>query len=404
MSGVRVQVKSYYTMAMALAVMEHNYDEDEGEPSLELELYNGATLSSSSSWSTIPSSPPLEDKALLDETALCDSDDDEHDTPMSVDASCPVFEGSLLCGNYYPPEEAPPSLRIPQHQHDWLGLQDQEKVAPLPLFFATRFRTIDAERFAQPPSNRAPAPAESDWYDMFAWLTTVGSSSCDPSSTVPISLPWNGHLSLGPEFPAKRPRTKRKRRHMPTAFQTQSRHAFSPIHINVNAPTRPQHPQTIRPLPIVPVNRPGQEDWEMVFLSVCSLTLASTFTVAFFLFFSFQHAFISIYSFPISPFLLAPFSLLTLMHRTTTKAPLAVTRANTLPVVPRRQRLPCPFPRGSRLEKQTNTLPSTSPREEEWTWIPLPSGLQGLTDPLSRNCRRSGMRHLPSERNFSSSN
>lgn len=250
------------TMAMA------EYAEVGAEPSLELELYNVTTLSSSSSWSTIPSSPPLEDKALLDETALYDSDDDEHDT--AVAPSCPVFEGSLLCGSYYSQEDAAASsLRLPQH--DWLELEE-EKVAPLPIFFATRFRTIDAERVAQATTVTSASPTEPDWYDMFAWLSTVGSSSCGPPTASPLELPWSGHLNLGPEFPAKLPRTKRKRRHMLTSFQQSQahphHHAFAPIHSNT--PTRPQHAQVIRPLPIVPVNRPGQEDWEMVFLSVCS--------------------------------------------------------------------------------------------------------------------------------------
>jgi hypothetical protein len=223
--------------------------------------------SSSSSCSTAPSSPPLEDNeqehertvTKINNDTLCDED---HLSTLSV------LEGLLLCGGNYGLEETAQSVHL-------LPLNDgeaREMVPPLPLFFATRFRTVDAERSAQPTVKRrqqqqqqvafsAPAdPCYSDWYDMFAWLTMGASTEHDTKS-----LSWNGHLSLGPDQPSRR-----RRRRIMAALMSRKQPSSSLDQENVN----PQLQRMIRPLPIIPVNQPGHEDWEMIFLSVCQRTPA----------------------------------------------------------------------------------------------------------------------------------
>jgi hypothetical protein len=209
--------------------------------------------SSSSSWSTIPSSPPLEDN--------------EHESALAND-TLSVLEGLLLCGGNYGLEETAPSVHLlPQED-----CEAREMVAPLPLFFATRFRTLDAERSARPPARMRRQPEQqvafstpsdpcysSDWYDMFAWLTAGESNA--PSHEIK-RLPWNGHLSLGPDQPSRR--IRRKRQHNVAAIMSRKQQPLLDQE-NVN----PHIPRTLRPLPIIPVNQPGHEDWEMIFLSVC---------------------------------------------------------------------------------------------------------------------------------------
>lgn len=218
--------------------------------------------SSSSSSSPVPSSPPLEDNEH--ESALINSSSDED--PLST---LSVLEGLLLCGGNYGLEEILPSVHL-------LPLEDgeaREMVAPLPLFFATRFRTLDAERSAQRAvrsrqqqqqqqqvavSTPADPCYSSDWYDVFAWLTIGASTAPDTKR-----LPWNGHLTLGPDQPARRIRRKRQRNM--AAIMSRKQPSFPSQQENVN----PQIPRMLRTLPIIPVNQPGHEDWEMIFLSVC---------------------------------------------------------------------------------------------------------------------------------------
>jgi len=379
--------------------VEIQEDEDElGSLSVE--------ISSSSSWSTVPSaSPPLECQSQQPQSKEGTDQEKEHEndgesgpaTPLDFDtvsqcgctssssaATKPIVHdlpypscstgmtldrGSdhlpwdqdddyddsplLLCGNYvdYDSEESVAKRDgILAEYSSNLNCNggDQEKVPPLPLFFATRFRTMDAERWAK--SNPKDSPTTSlqlaaspaspygtdtscatattvDLYDMFNWLT-AGSTSASPafpakSLTAATTMnraanslqAWNGHLSLGPEQPSdawKARRIKRRRRKHgllppPPIFHTTTTYTssaeaeeaefmatcFHPIPFHTTAttshtpqlqlssaatnetiPLHLQHRQLarrnlIRPLPIVPVNRPGQEDWEMVFVSVC---------------------------------------------------------------------------------------------------------------------------------------
>ena len=303
---------------------------------LELELYTDGEISSSSSWSTVPGSSPVtlgedtsDGKAVSDEaTPLlleANESDDNDDVSSSRNAageshheegcssaimpvlapeSCPVF-GGLFCGSY-DLDEVESVRRLSASAaavgRDW-RVEDEdcnEEVAPLPLFFVTRFRTLDAEQRAQPASLDPSAStmdsscqSTTDWYDMFAWLTLGSMSDDSRSSLSPTS--WNGHLSLGPDLPSnawKARRIRRKRRQStgqmlaPSCIQRQGnrqQHSFHPIPSSLD-PSQAQFSSTsdapnthstlpmrqlIRPLPIVPVNRPGQEDWEMIFLSVC---------------------------------------------------------------------------------------------------------------------------------------
>lgn len=324
-------------------------DVPEGDEELELQLYANGAISTSSSWSTVPGASPLtlgedvaEEKAASESNGSDSSDSDDINASSSAAAatareelhleqdegcssaimapeSCPVF-GGLFCGSY-DLEEAEGVRRLSVtaaaagrdlKRNAEIDVSS-EKVSALPLFFSTRFRTLDAERWAQPtPSDRSPAgygaasdmdsscQSTTDWYDnMFSWLTLGSMSSEEKRSSSPTS--WNGHLSLGPDLPSnawKARRIRRKRRQStgqmlaPLCIQRQgsrSYHQQQQQDVSPNSfhsilsssqsptatfdPTNPNAtmpaPQLIRPLPIVPVNRPGQEDWEMIFLSVC---------------------------------------------------------------------------------------------------------------------------------------
>ena len=321
-------------------------DVPEADEELELQLYANGAISTSSSWSTVPGASPItlgediagEKESEANETDSSESDDIHASSSAAAAAgeshleegegcssaimapdSCPVF-GGLFCGSY-DLDEAEGVRRLSVSaaaagrdlKRNAEIEVSSENVSALPLFFSTRFRTLDAERWAQPtPSDRFSAgfgaasdmdsscQSTTDWYDnMFSWLTLGSMSSEEKRSSSPKS--WNGHLSLGPDLPSnawKARRIRRKRRQStgqmlaPLCIQRQgsryyhqqqqqhpSHDSFYPILSSSQSPTAtfdPTNPnatmpvrQLIRPLPIVPVNRPGQEDWEMIFLSVC---------------------------------------------------------------------------------------------------------------------------------------
>ena len=315
------------------------------EEQLELQLDKDSAVLTSSSWSTVSSLSPATLGEEVDEKVLTESSEGlKNDRDLSfhhaaVDSTssretteepmggcstaimtptyCPVING-ILCGSYNLEEcegihlfstAAAESMATKRHG-DWRGHGSSinnnihedavEHVAPLPLFFATRFRTMDAERFAErsaldpPPAGSLEAACQStsDWYNMFHWLT-LGSVSSNERSFYPIS--WNGHLTLGPDSPSniwKARKTSRRRRQstgqmisprcairrrshsfpsldLPSVSKKDGDHSSSSQHSAQFTPLNPTMRQLIRTLPIVPINRPGQEDWEMIFLSVC---------------------------------------------------------------------------------------------------------------------------------------
>ena len=270
----------------------------------EEDLVIDVGLSRSSSCSTVPSCSPVED---LTKAALLDKDEDE----ATSELKSPSFDGSsistqcstdlaiasvlgftdciaitpLLCGSYdlnasvgltavhtvvasASVQRSIATRECSSALVTKLGEdleEGRENVTPLPEFYATRFRTLVAERWAQPSLVRQTDHVPfSDWYSLLALWSTAS-----PAST----SQWKGHLRLGPEQPStawKIRRIRRKCKRYATSLPKSK--TFSPIHaalVQDITPSSHRSRKPIRPLPIISVNRPGQEDFEMVFLSVC---------------------------------------------------------------------------------------------------------------------------------------